>query len=113
MKQVAKVFSQKKKELGAREAARELKISVPSFYNYVHGTDLPRMEVLRDAQRKWKVTWEHIDPSEILKTQNVRTAEQLAFSFLEEVRQEDVEVAEIKCVEKSVLRVALKIHFAA
>jgi transcriptional regulator with XRE-family HTH domain len=113
MRQVAKVFSAKKKNPGARIAAKELGISVPSFYNYANGTDLPRLEVLRKVQRKWKVSWELINPSELLTAQNIRTYEQLTFSFLEDLREEDVEVAKIECLEKNVLRVALKIHFAA
>ncbi len=59
------VFTKKKKELGAKHAARELNVSLGSFYNYAAGKDLPRMEVLRDAQQKWDTKWPWIDPSEI------------------------------------------------
>jgi hypothetical protein len=55
MAQVARVFTAKRKEKGgAKRAAKELGISLASFYKYASGDDLPRMEVLRAAQTKWK-----------------------------------------------------------
>lgn len=108
---VADVFAKKKKELGAKQAARELNVSLASFYNYAAGTDLPRMEVLRDAQQKWGVKWPLIDPSEILRTQKIQSPEQYTFSFLEGVREEDVEVVEVGPEGRSVLHVMLKIRF--
>jgi len=111
MAQVADEFKKKKNELGAKKAARQLNVSLASFYNYVAGTDLPRMEVLRDAEEKWGIKWKLIDPSEFLQTRKVRSIEQLAFSFIEAVREEDVEVAEVGPEGKSVLQVTLKIRF--
>ena len=73
MTQVARVFTLRKKEKdGAKRAAKELGISLASFYKYAAGDDLPRMEVLRAAQQKWKgVKWDLIDVSKLLKKRAV------------------------------------------
>lgn len=114
MKQVATVFSARKHEKGgARRAARELKISLASFYNYAGGKDLPRMEVLRDAQELWDIKWDLINPAEILRTREVQDVEQLVLAFLDSVRQKDVTVAKIERGGKNTLRVALEIRFVA
>jgi hypothetical protein len=34
-------FAKKKSELGARDAAADLKVGEASFYNYVNGTTIP------------------------------------------------------------------------
>jgi hypothetical protein len=111
MAHVAQEFSKKKRKLGAKQAARELNVSLASFYNYAGGKDLPRMEVLRDAQQKWGIKWPLIDPSEILRTRKVRSVEQYAFAFLEAVRAEDVEVVKVGPPREGILQVTLKIHF--
>jgi hypothetical protein len=113
MKQVRDVFDRKRRDVGAKQAASQLNVSLASFYNYAAGKDLPRLEVLRDAQEKWGIKWELIDPSEILRTRKVSTAEQLAFAFLDAVRQEDVEITKIKPKGKSVLQILLQIRFSA
>jgi len=113
MARVAEEFKKKKKDLGAKKAAKELNVSLASFYNYVAGTDLPRMKVLRDASRKWGIKWPWIDTSEVVRAQNVRTPEQLAFSFLDGLREEDVEIVHIGPVGSGMLDVKLRIHFRA
>jgi hypothetical protein len=113
MSQVAAEFQKKKKELGARKAADELQISLASFYNYVAGTDLPRMEVLRDAHEKWGITWENIDSAQFVRIMKLRSAEQYALPFLDAVQEKDVNVSGIRREGKNVLRVALKIRFSA
>ncbi len=113
LKQVAEVFQEKKRELGAKGAAQELNVCLASFYNYAAGTDLPRMEVLRDAQEKWGIKWKLIDPAEILRTQKMQSPEQIVFSFLKALREEDVEVARIKPEGQSLLSVTFKIRFPA
>jgi hypothetical protein len=103
---------EKQKELGARQAARELRVSLASFYNYVAGTDLPRPEVITRAHKIWGIKWPSwIDTSEVVRTQNVRTPEQLVFAFLEAVRQGDVEVVQVTPLGQSALQVNLRIHF--
>ncbi len=113
LSQVSREFGKKKDELGAREAAKQLNVSLASFYNYVNGTDLPKMEVLRDAQERWKVKWELIDPSEILKSRSVATPEQLLLPFIRSVREQDIEIVEVTAGSDSTLRVMLRIRFAA
>jgi len=112
MKQVAEEFTKQKKKLGAKEAARQLGVSVPSFYNYAVGSDLPRIEVLRTAHKKWKIDWDLIDASTLLKTTNPISAEQLLLPLIRSVREEDVEVIEVVTGKDSSLRVMLRIRFA-
>ena len=110
--QVSDVFTRKKRDLGAKRAANELNICLASFYNYAAGTDLPRMEVLRDAQLKWNVKWKHLDPSEILRTHRITSAEQLSLP-LHSVRAKDVEVVAIGPRKSNILQVTLNIRFSA
>jgi predicted RecB family nuclease len=114
MAQVAKVFSARKEEKGgARKAASDLGISLASFYKYAAGQDLPRMEVLKDAQEKWEgVKWDLIDVSQIVKKKKIASPEQYVLSFLQEVRTEDVEIAKIGPTGDRVLQVLLNIRFS-
>ena len=112
MADVAREFAKKKVQLGARQAAKKLQVSLASFYNYVAGTDLPRPEVLRRAHRIWDIKWPPwIDTSEIVQTQNVRTPEQLVFAFLDAVREGDVEIVQVSPLRETVLQVKLNIRF--
>jgi hypothetical protein len=113
MAQVAKVFTSKKNEKGgAKKASKELGISLASFYKYAAGDDLPRIEVLRAAQEKWKgVKWELIDVSQMAERKEVSSPEQYVLSFLQEVRTEDVEIARIGPKGERVLQVLLNIRF--
>jgi hypothetical protein len=113
MAQVASEFEKKKKELGAKQAATDLGVSIPSFYNYVAGTDLPRMEVLRKAHKKWRIQWKHIDSSQFVLTMKLASPEQYALPFLDAVQEKDVRVAKIEREGTNVLRIALKIRFSA
>lgn len=112
LEQVAEEFTKKKDKFGAKWIAKDLNISLASVYNYAAGEDLPRVEILRDVQRKWKVSWKLIDPSEMLKTKKILTEKQLVFSFLEALRKENVEITKIGPEgETSVLQVTMKIRF--
>ena len=113
MRQVAKVFSaRKEQEGGAKKAAGDLGISLASFFKYAAGQDLPRMEVLRDAQQKWKgVRWDLIDVSQITNKKKITSPEQYVLSFLQEVRTEDVEIAKIGPKGERILQVLLNIRF--
>ncbi len=113
MKQIAEEFTKRKKDVGAREAARQLGVSLASFYNYAAGTDLPRIEVLRAAHKKWNIKWDLIDTSTLLKATKPITAEQLLLPLIRSVREEDVEVIEVTSGNDSSLRVMLKIRFAS
>jgi hypothetical protein len=113
MGQVAVEFTKRKKEKSAKKAARELGVSVPSFYNYVAWTDLPRMEVLAKAQRKWGIRWKNFDLSQFTLTIKTKPPEQYTLPFLDAIREKDIEVFSVVREGENVLRVALKIHFAA
>jgi hypothetical protein len=113
MAQVASEFEKKKREKGAKQAAMELGVSISSFYNYVAGTDLPRMEVLREAHKKWRIQWKHLDSSQFVITMKLDSPEQYALPLLDSVQEKDVKVAKIEREGKNVLRIALKICFSA
>jgi hypothetical protein len=112
MKQVAAVFTKKKKDPGAAIAARELNVSLASFYNYANGVDLPRLEILKAAQEKWSIEWELLDPSAILKARKLNRAEQLPLP-LDSIRAEDVKVVKIGPMKSNILSVTLNIRFSA
>ena len=114
MAQVAMVFSAKRDEKGgAKKAAHDLGISLASFYKYAAGDDLPRMEVLRDAQAKWEgVKWELIDVTEITRKKKIESPEQYVLSFLREVHEKDVEIVKIGPKGERVLQVLINIRFA-
>ena len=113
MAQVSDVFTKKIEELGAKRAAKELGVSLASFYNYAAGSDLPRMEILQRAQeKKWTTKWKYLDPSNILSTRNIPPAEQLLLP-LSTVRARDIEVVSIKPKKSNVLQVTLSIRFSA
>jgi hypothetical protein len=113
MQQVAEEFGKKKKELGAKEAAKALNVCLASFYNYLAGTDLPRIETLDDAREKWGIKWDLIDTEEMLRKKRVDSAEQFVFSFIDAVRKEDVEVSRVGPQGSTVLEVRFRIRFPA
>jgi hypothetical protein len=109
---VRRVFKEKKDEGQAKQAAKDLNISLASFYKYAAGDDLPRMEVLREAQDKWEgVKWDLIDVSEITRKRKIASPEQYVLSFLREVREEDVKIAKIGPKGERILQVLLNIRF--
>jgi hypothetical protein len=111
LKQVASAFSRKKNELGSvKRAAKELQVCVSSFYKYMAGENVPDMDVLRKATDKWGIKWKHLDPSEVLRPLKMRSPEQLVFSFLSAMKEEDIEVVEVSPDGTSVLQVRLKIR---
>jgi len=114
LKQVAEVFSKKKAEPGgAREAAKQLGVCLSSFYKYAAGINVPDMDVLRAAKEKWGVRWKYLDPSEVVRTSKVPSAEQLVLSFLSAVREEDIKIIEVTPEGRGILQISLKIRFPA
>ena len=111
LRQVASAFTQKKEELGSvRRAAKELQVCVSSFYKYMAGQNVPDMDVLRRATEKWEIKWKYLDPSEVLRPLKMKSTEQLVFSFLSSMDEEDVQVVEVAPDGTSVLQVILKIR---
>jgi hypothetical protein len=113
LRQVEKVFAQKLDEIGARKGAKELGISVQSFYNYSKGKTVPDMDVLRKVKEKWQIKWKYLDPSEVFSNQKCETPEQFVMSFLDEVHARDIEVVKVGPKSASVLQVTLNIRFSA
>ena len=113
MKQVSMEFRRKKEDLGAKQAALELGVSLASFYKYVAATDLPRMEILRKAHKKWGIQWRLLDSSQFVSTIRLESPEQRFLPFLDTVQEKDVEVSKIKREGLHTLQIALKIRFSA
>jgi hypothetical protein len=115
IKQAMEVFAQKRREFGnsAKLAAKDLGISLASFYNYVNGKTVPDMDVLKKASEKWGTKWKYIDTSEILPKLKIREPEQFVFSFLDALRESDVEIVRIGPKGHKTLQVTLNIRFTA
>ena len=113
LRQVKSEFTKLRDTVGARKAAKQLRISVPSFYNYANGKDLPRVEVLRDAQEKWGIKWEYLDPSAVLLARKFTSAQQLLLPYIRSVQAEDIEVVGVGAGRDSCLQVTLRIRFTA
>jgi len=99
--------------LGAERAARELEVCLASFYKYVAKKNVPDMDVLRTAAEKWGVKWKYLDPSEIVRPVKMKSPEQLVFSFLSTMDEDDVKVVEVVPEGKNALQVVLKLRFPA
>jgi hypothetical protein len=111
LEQVARKFAKEKERLkSAKKAADELGVCLSSFYKYLNKENVPDMRVLQAAAEKWHIKWTHLDPSEVLRPRRIETTEQLVFSFLKEMRQEDIEVFKVTPDGTSVLQVVLKIR---
>jgi hypothetical protein len=113
LKQVEKVFSDKKEELGAQGAADDLGIGLASLYNYAGGKTIPDMKVLQKVVEKWKIRWDYLDPAEVLRTKKVDSPEQYVLNFLEEIRPKDIEVVKVGPKGVDSLHITLKIRFSA
>lgn len=111
LEQVAKKFAEQKERLGsAKKAAEELGVCLSSFYKYLNRENVPDMRVLQAAAEKWHIKWKHIDPSEVLRSKRVETAEQLVFSFLKAISRDDIEILDVTPGGTSVLQVVLSIR---
>src|SRR5512146_1743101 len=73
----------------AKRTARELGISLASFYNYKKKNDLPRYEVLKRAHDFWGWNFKHIDFSERSARAPSETEEprQYVLPFIQNVRE--------------------------
>jgi hypothetical protein len=109
LSQVSEVFKAKKEALGARRAADQLDICVASLYKYIRRENVPDIDVLRAATDKWGIKWKHLDPYEILSRRKVKTAQQMVFSYLSAMKEDDIEVVEVAPDGTTVLQIVLKI----
>jgi len=110
LKQVSEVFSQKKTELGIEKARKDVNVCRASFYKYMRGENVPDIDVLRAATDKWGTKWTYLDPYEILSRRKLKTPEQMVFSFLRAMKENDVEVVEVSPDgTTAVLQIVLKI----
>jgi hypothetical protein len=111
---VKREFAKKRKKLGARQAAAELKVGVASFYNYLNGATIPDIDVLRRAKDVWKIKWPKLmDPSDVLPRPKAQTPQQYVLSFLDALGKDDVQVVEIGPKGYKTLQVTLNIRFSA
>jgi hypothetical protein len=114
LQHVKREFAKKKKKLGARRAAAELGVGVASFYNYLNGTTIPDIDVLRRAKEAWKVRWPKLmDPGDVLPRPKAQTPEQYVLSFLDAIGKDDVQIVEIGPKGYKTLQVTLNIRFSA
>lgn len=114
LKQVADVFTKKKSEPGgAKKAAKQLGICLASFYKYAKGINVPDIDVLRAATENWGTKWTYLDPREVIRQKKVKSSEQLVLSFLDSVKEDDIEIVEVASEGKGMLQVSLKIRFPA
>lgn len=116
MGEVSQKFSAKKKSMGARAAARELKVSVASFYNYIRKTDLPSFEVLKRAHDVWNENFTHIDFASASRTwspSEESQPRQYILPFIKAIREDDIEVVCAKAVKPDSLLLTLKIRFVS
>ena len=114
LEQVATEFEKQKKRLkSAKKAADELGVCVSSFYKYLNRENVPDMQVLQDAAKKWHIKWKHLDPSEVLRRKRVESAEQLVFSYLDAMDEDDIKIVEVAPEGMNTLQVVLKIRIPA
>ena len=99
--------------MGAERAAKELEVCLASFYKYVAKKNVPDVDVLKTATEKWGVKWKYLDPSDLVRSVKMKSPEQLVFSFLSAMDEDDIEVVEVAREGKNVLQVVLKLRFPA
>jgi transcriptional regulator with XRE-family HTH domain len=122
MAQVSKQFRwvMKENDWSAAEAAGRLGVSRASFYNYVAKKNLPRMEVLRRAHRKWKVNFNYgnylLDDQffeTLIPDRGAIKETQIPLPFIEGLRNEDIEVLAVIPRKPNAVDVSLRIRFVA
>jgi hypothetical protein len=116
MGEVSQKFGAKRTSMGARAAARELKVSVASFYNYLRKTDLPSFEVLKRAHDIWGENFTHIDFASTSRTSSPSEEShprQYILPFIKAIREDDIEIIRAKAVKPDSLLLTLKIKFVS
>ena len=99
----------------AKRTAKELSISLASFYNYRNKTDLPSYEILKRAHDRWDWNFEFIDFSQRSAKAPSETEQprQYVLPFIENVHEGDIQVIRAKAVKPDSLVLTLQIRFAS
>ncbi len=96
-------------------AARELKVSRASMYNYLKKNDLASFEVLKRIHDEWGVEFEYLNFGAQAKTHAPSEAEhprQFILPFIEGVRETDIRIIRAKSVRPDTLQLTISIKFA-
>jgi dihydropteroate synthase len=115
MNEVSEKFGAKRDDVGARSAAKALKISVASFYNYINKADLPSFEVLKRAHDRWNLNFTYIDFGSDSPTPSPSETDQprqYVLPFIKGVRESDIEIIRAKAVKPDTLQLTVNIRFA-
>jgi hypothetical protein len=92
-----------------------LGVSRASFYSYLRKVDLPRFDVLEKAARHWDLRFEHLD-NVVVRRRPKRSPPlevQLTLPFIEALREQDVEVIQVKAKKPNSVELRLLIRFAS
>ena len=96
-------------------AARQLKISPASMYNYLKKDDLASFEVLKRIHDEWGVEFEYLNFGEKATVRAPSEAEQprqYILPFIESVRETDIRIIKAKSVKPDTLQLTINIKFA-
>jgi hypothetical protein len=96
-------------------AARQLKISRASMYNYLKKNDLASFEVLKRIHDEWGVEFEYLNFGTNVTVRAPSEAEQprqYILPFIEGVRETDIQIIKAKSVKPDTLQLTINIKFA-
>jgi hypothetical protein len=96
-------------------AARKLKISPASMYNYLRKDDLASFEVLRRIHDEWGVDFQYMDFGTIPRRRGPSETDQprqYILPFIEGVRESDIQIIQAKSVKPDTLQLTITIKFA-
>ncbi len=99
----------------AETAAKKLKVSRASFYNYLNQNDLPRFEILKRAHDLWGIKFKYVDFGAQRKSSSPSETDQprqYVLPFIESVRENDIEIIQAKPVKPDTLQLTVNIKFA-
>src|SRR5579864_3731599 len=99
----------------AKQTARDLQVSVASFYNYRNKTDLPSYEILKRAHDRWGWNFEYIDFAERpgRAPSEEEQPRQYVLPFIESVKESDIQVVRAKPVRPDSLELTVQIRFGS
>lgn len=99
-----------------KRAAKELGVSLASFYNYLNQDDLPNYEIFKKAHDIWEFKFQYMDfGGKRAASRSITPAEftrQTVLPFIESVRENDIEIIKAKPVSSDILQLTINIKFA-